>query len=198
MPEPLLIGSSNRDKAAELAELLKGLPWTVMSLADLPSVPEPVEDGDTFEANAVKKAIYYGRHFDMSCVADDSGLIVDALNGAPGVYSARYAGEACSYADNNEKLLRELAEVPSAQRTARFVCCAAMAQRSGRTHVETGVVEGHIAGALRGTQGFGYDPLFIPRGHAATFAEMDPHQKNSLSHRGRAFTRLRAYLETLL
>jgi XTP/dITP diphosphohydrolase len=196
--EVLLIGTGNRDKAAELAEILQGLPWDVKSLADFPHVPEPIEDGDTFEANALKKAVYYGRRFDVCCVADDSGLAVDALDGAPGVYSARYAGDDCTYADNNAKLLRELADVPQEKRSARFICCAAFAHRSGRTHTETGVAEGRIILEPRGNGGFGYDPLFLPRGFELTFAEMPPDQKHKISHRGRAFQRLRAYLETLL
>lgn len=198
MSEVLLIGTANRNKVAELAHILEGLPWDVKSLDAFPTVPEPQEDGDTFEANAIKKAVYYGRLFEVCCVADDSGLVVDALGGAPGVLSARYAGPECSYADNNAKLLRELAGIPESQRSARFVCCAAFAHRSGRTQVETGVVEGRIIEEPRGAGGFGYDPLFVPRGHDLTFAEMDPVQKNAISHRARAFQRLRAYLETLL
>jgi XTP/dITP diphosphohydrolase len=196
--EILLIGTGNRDKAAELAEILVGLPWEVKSLADMPPVPEPVEDGDTFEANALTKAVYYSRRFDLCCVADDSGLAVDALGGAPGVYSARYAGENCTYADNNTKLLAELASVPPEKRSARFICCAAFAHRSGRTHTETGAVEGRIILEPRGNKGFGYDPLFVPQGFDLTFAEMPAEQKHQISHRGRAFKRLREYLETLL
>lgn len=198
MPETLLLGTGNPHKVAELVEILRGLPWDVKSLADFPKVPEPAEDGDTFEANAIKKAVYYSRQFDVCCVADDSGLSVDALNGKPGVLSARYAGDQCNYADNNAKLLQELAHISDGHRSARFVCCAAFAHRSGRTHTETGVVEGRILTEQRGTQGFGYDPLFIPRGHDLTFAEMDSDQKNAISHRARAFRRLRIYLETLL
>ena len=194
----LLIGTANRHKTAELAEILEGLPWAVKCLADFPPMPEPVEDGDTFEANAIKKAVYYGRQFGVCCVADDSGLVVDALGGAPGVYSARYAGEGCTYADNNVKLLTELASYPEGQRSARFLCCAAFANRSSRTHIETGIIEGRIVFEPRGNKGFGYDPLFVPRGYDQTFAEMDAEQKHTISHRGRAFQRLRAYLETLL
>lgn len=198
MSEILLIGTGNRDKAAELAEILQGLPWEVKSLADVPPVPEPVEDGDTFEANALTKAVYYSRRFDVCCVADDSGLAVDALGGAPGVYSARYAGEGCSYADNNVKLLSALGAVPEEKRSARFICCAAFAHRSGRTHTETGAVEGRIVAEPRGNMGFGYDPLFVPRGYDLTFAEMSADQKHGISHRGQAFKRLRKYLETIL
>jgi XTP/dITP diphosphohydrolase len=197
MPETLLIGSGNRDKAAELAVLLEGLPWRVLGLKDMPPVDEPEEDGDTFEANALKKARYYGARFGTACVADDSGLAVDALGGAPGVWSARYAGEGCTYADNNAKLLRELDGTPPEQRTARFVCCAALVLPDGREHVTMGTIEGRILGACRGLGGFGYDPLFVPEDHTLTFGELDPAAKHDISHRGRAFRKMRAFLETL-
>ena len=196
MAETLLIGSGNRDKARELASLLEGLPWDVRCLKDYPSVEEPVEDGDTFEANAIKKARFYGAHFDVACVADDSGLSVDALQGAPGVYSARYAGEHCSYVDNNQKLLNALAETPRHQRLAHFCCCAAFLSRGGDIQqIVTGTVNGHIAVKPAGDGGFGYDPLFVPEGEERTFAEMAPNEKHAISHRGRAFAQIRHYLE---
>ena len=197
MHEPLLIGSGNRGKAAELAELLQGLPWDVKSLADFPGIPEPLEDGDTFEANAVKKALYFSNRLDICCVADDSGLIVDALDGAPGIYSARYAGPDCSDANNRAKLLATLGGVPQDKRTARFVCCAAFVAPGQTPHIETGTVEGRIAFECRGQLGFGYDPLFIPEGLDKTFGEIDPVQKHLISHRGRALRKLRVYLESL-
>jgi len=195
MPEVLLLGSGNLDKARELAVLLEGLPWEVRSLRDFSAVEEPVEDGDTFESNALIKAKFYGAHFGVACVADDSGLEVDALNGAPGVYSARYAGDSCSYADNNSKLLRALDGVPWHERTARFRCCAALVLPDGTHHVEFGTVEGHIPIACAGDSGFGYDPLFVPRGDDRTFGEMSPLEKHAISHRGQAFARMRDYLE---
>jgi len=196
MAEVLLIGSGNRDKAAELARLLPGLPWEVKCLNDFPPADEPAEDGETFEANAAIKARFYGAHFGVACVADDSGLVVDALEGAPGVHSARYAGEGCSYADNNRKLLEALNGVPWHERTARFCCCAAFAPRGGGpVHVAHGICEGYIAIAPAGDKGFGYDPLFVPKGEERTFAEISPDEKHAISHRGRAFASLRAYLE---
>ena len=197
MSKELLIGSGNRDKAAELAVLLAPLGWVVKSLRDYPEIPEPEETGETFEENALLKARYYRDHFGIDCVADDSGLAVDALDGAPGVYSARYAGEGCTYADNNEKLLRALSTVREEQRTARFICCAAFAPQMGVEHTELGTVEGVIAKAAQGTAGFGYDPVFIPEGETRSFAEMTAEEKNAISHRGRAFNQLRAYLESL-
>lgn len=196
MAEVLLIGSGNLDKARELAHLLEGLPWEVKCLKDFPEVEEPVEDGTTFEDNAVKKARFYGAHFDVACVADDSGLEIALLNGAPGVYSARYAGVGCNYADNNRKLLEALDGVPWHEREARFCCCAVFVPRGGGSyHVEHGVVEGHIAVSPAGKRGFGYDPLFVPTGEERTFAEMEADEKHALSHRGRAFAKIRTFLE---
>jgi len=195
LAEVLLIGSGNRDKARELAELLAGLPWEVRCLADYPAVEEPEETGATFEENALLKARYYGEHFGVACVADDSGLVVDALQGAPGIYSARYAGPAATYADNNRKLLEELTGALWHERTARFVCCAAFHRAGEEPHVELGTVEGYIAMEAFGGNGFGYDPLFVPKGHDKTFGEMTPAEKHAISHRGRAFAALRAWLE---
>ena len=196
MPDVLLIGSGNPDKARELVELMAGLPWEVRSLKDYPAVEEPEETGDTFEENAILKARFYCAHFGVACVADDSGLEVDALDGAPGVHSARYAGPTCSYDDNNEKLREALDGVPWHERTARFRCCAALVIPGGpEPHVEHGAVEGHIAAMLEGEQGFGYDPLFVPRGEEFTFGEMTSEEKHKISHRGRAFKQMRAFLE---
>jgi XTP/dITP diphosphohydrolase len=197
VPKPLLIGSGNRGKAAELAELLRDLDWEVKSLADFPKVDEPIEDADTFEGNALKKAAYYSELFGIACIADDSGLVVDALNGAPGIYSARYAGPECDDARNREKLLAALKGIPTESRTARFVCCAVFIEPGSEPHLEKGAVEGHIAFKCKGVLGFGYDPLFIPEGFDATFGEIDPAQKHSVSHRGRALRKLCAYLESL-
>lgn len=197
MPETLLIGSNNRDKAAELRTLLADSNWNVKSLADFDTVPEPLEDADTFEGNARLKARYFVERFGVPCVADDSGLEVDALDGVPGVYSARYAGEDCSYTDNNRKLLEALRGVPQEKRTAHFICCAAFIAPDGREHTVLGTVQGSIAFESLGTNGFGYDPLFIPEGSSQTFAQMDPEEKHRISHRGRAFAKMRSHLESI-
>ncbi|MBI5095699.1 MAG: RdgB/HAM1 family non-canonical purine NTP pyrophosphatase [Candidatus Hydrogenedentes bacterium] len=191
------MATSNRHKVTELTQLLTGLSWQVQSLQDYPAVAPPDEDGATFEANALHKALYYSKLLGAPCVADDSGIMVDALSGAPGVLSARYAGPGCSDADNNARLLHELNDVPESRRTARFVCCAAFAEPDGRTHVEEGIVHGRIGFAAAGDNGFGYDPLFIPEGHQITFAQFTLSQKQAISHRGRAFRKLRAFLESL-
>ncbi len=197
MGTPLLIGSNNAGKVRELAELLAGMPWDVKSLEAYPEVPEPIEDGSTFEENAILKAEYFVEKFGIACVADDSGLVTDALDGAPGVYSARYAGEECDPVKNIAKLLAAMEQVPWHERTARFVCCAAFAAPGQTTHIEMAAVEGHISVERFGDGGFGYDPIFVPEDHERTFAEMEPEEKHAISHRGRAFSKLRKHLAAI-
>lgn len=198
MTETLLIGSGNLKKARELAELLAGLPWEVKSLRDFPAVEEPEETGKTFEENAALKARYYAAHFGVPCIADDSGLVVDALGGAPGVYSARYAGPRATDEDNNAKLLDALEDFLWHERTAHFFCAAAFCRPgSDAVHIETGRVNGHISMEPFGSGGFGYDPLFVPEGFDQTFGEMGSDEKHALSHRGEAFRKMRVYLESL-
>ena len=196
MAETLLIGSGNPKKAREIATLLEGLPWSVKSLREMPPVEEPEETGKTFAQNAVLKARFYADHYGVACLADDSGLMVDALDGAPGVYSARYAGPECDDEANVEKLLDALVEYPWHERTARFVCVAAFVRPGGEPHIERGVIKGHIAADVFGDNGFGYDPVFVPENHEITFAEMEPEDKHAISHRGRALQKIRAYLES--
>lgn len=198
MDKVLLIGSGNADKAVELRGLLSETPWQVRSLSDYASVPEPEETEATFEGNALLKARYYAERFDVACVADDSGIEVDRLGGAPGVYSARYAGDDCSYDDNNRKLLAALKGVAGEDRAARFVCCAAFVDGADAEHVERGIVEGLVALSCRGGNGFGYDPLFIPEGFDRTFGELEPEEKSRISHRGRAFRLLCTHLASLV
>lgn len=197
MGDVLLVGSGNRKKAVELSALLQGLRWEVRGLHDYPSVPEPEETGTTFEENAMLKARYYSEAFGVACLADDSGLAVDALGGAPGIYSARYAGPEATDADNSAKLLAELEEYLWHERTARFICHAAFWRPGQPVHLECGTVEGHISMEPFGTGGFGYDPLFVPLGFDRTFGEMDAVEKQSLSHRGQALAKIRIYLESL-
>ena len=182
----ILIASRNAHKIQEIREIfaLPGVEW--VSTAAFPDLADVVEDGDTFEANAIKKATELARATGLWALADDSGLEVTALGNAPGVYSARYAGEPCNHANNNAKLLRELAG--KTDRSARFRCVAALSDPAGRAETVSGSCPGRIIAALRGAQGFGYDPLFVPDGFEATFAEMGSEQKNQLSHRGRAMT----------
>lgn len=182
----ILIASRNAHKIQEIREIfdLPGVEW--VSTAEFPDLHDVVEDGDTFEANAIKKAVELATATGLWALADDSGLEVAALGNAPGVYSARYAGEPCSHANNNAKLLRELAG--RTDRSARFRCVAALSDPAGRVETVSGSCPGRIIEALRGAKGFGYDPLFVPDGYEVTFAEMGNEQKNTLSHRGRALT----------
>ena len=192
----ILIASRNAHKIQEIREIfdLPGVEW--VSTAEFPDLHDVVEDGDTFEANALKKATELARATGLWALADDSGLEVTALGNAPGVYSARYAGEPCSHANNNAKLLRELAG--KTDRSARFRCVAALSDPTGRAETVSGSCPGRIDDALRGAQGFGYDPLFVPDGHDRTFAEMGNEQKNKLSHRGRALALAKEKWGTLI
>ena len=188
----LLFATSNPNKVRELSAILDPFGIEVVGLAALTSgVPEPVEDGDTFEANARIKAVYYAKAAGRLCLAEDSGLSVDALDGAPGVHSARYAGRSGSRAErdaaNNAKLLHELDGVPPQERPARFVCAMCLADEDGNVLAETnGTFQGFIADAPRGTGGFGYDPLLYLPDRGCTSAQLSPAEKNARSHRGEA------------
>lgn len=196
----LLIATGNPGKVVEIAHELAAAGLTaevrVLGLKDLPALPpDVVEDRPTFVGNATKKARHYAQATGLLTLADDSGLEVDALNGAPGVYSARYAGEPCDNAANNARLLRELAAVPDAQRTARFVCAMALAAPTADLSVVVDSVEGRIIHEPRGTNGFGYDPLFFFPQFGKTTAELDMTTKNGISHRGKATRRTIAWLQ---
>lgn len=192
----IVLATRNKKKIEEIRRITAGLPVTILSLDDYPRCPEVVEDRDTFEGNAVKKAVETARCSGKPALADDSGLEVDALGGAPGVYSARYAPDASSGNDpkNYEKLLNELQAVPLEKRNARFVCCIALAFPEGACETFFGYSEGRISFDARGGKGFGYDPVFLPRGFGRTFAEMAPEEKDVLSHRGKAIEKLAEYL----
>ncbi|MDE1170950.1 MAG: RdgB/HAM1 family non-canonical purine NTP pyrophosphatase [Verrucomicrobium sp.] len=194
----LLVATRNAGKAREFAAMLGGQ-WRVETLLDHPDLPEPVEDGATFQENAAKKALTIAAHVgpEVAVLADDSGLEVDALDGAPGVYSARYAGEPKSDARNNEKLLAALAGVPAIQRGAQFRCSLCLARGGEVTAASDGVCRGAILEAPRGAEGFGYDPLFVPEGFSQTFAEMDAAAKHAISHRARALEGLAKKLGSL-
>ena len=183
----LLIATGNLHKLREIREILAVSSLDLAGLEDFPLLPEVVEDGDTFQANARKKAVTLALATGLWTLGDDSGLEVDALGGEPGVRSARYAGEPVDYAANNTKLLRALARVSN--RKARFRCVMALSDPRGRSEVVEGTCEGHIIQECRGLAGFGYDPLFVPDGHEQTFAEMDGELKNRISHRSMALSR---------
>lgn len=188
-----VLGTANPDKAAEIIAILAEA--GIDCVARPPGVPDVEETGETLLANARLKATALGEATGAPVVADDTGLSVDALGGAPGVFSARYAGEAATYADNVAKLIGALAAVDRSRRTARFETVALARFADGSEVHATGAVDGHIAPAPRGTGGFGYDPVFVPaEGDGRTFAEMSPAEKHALSHRGRAFRALAAEL----
>lgn len=191
----LLVATTNAGKVAELRPLLAPLGWELLGLSDVGPCAEPVEDGETFAANAALKALHYARATGLDVLADDSGLEVDALDGAPGVRSARFAGPGASDADNNALLLERLAGRDD--RRARFRCSLCLVQ-GGRVVLEVdGTCEGAILEAPRGLGGFGYDPLFVPDASAASgrsFAELERREKAALSHRGRAVAALVAAL----
>jgi len=180
----LVIATRNRHKLEEIHAIFNFQGLEVCSAFDFPHIPDVVEDGDTLEANAIKKAVEICQATGLPALADDSGLEVEALNGEPGVYSARWSGEGCTYADNNLKLLRELAG--KGNRRARFRTVIALALPGEAPQTVEGSVQGIIIEELRGDQGFGYDPLFMPDGYNQTFAELPAEVKNKISHRARA------------
>ena len=184
----LVMASANPDKVAEIAAIL----GDAVELGPRPAgLADVVEDGETLEDNARLKAVAVCEAAGLGAVADDTGLEVDALGGAPGVYTARFAGENATYADNVAKMLTDLSGVPESDRTARFRTVALVRYPDGSEVVAEGVVDGRIATEARGERGFGYDPLFIPNdGDGRTFAQMSADEKHAISHRGRAFRAL--------
>lgn len=194
----LLIATSNPGKVAEIASLLEGLNCRLIGLGDLPEAPPIVEEtGATFAENALLKAEYYHRLTGLPTLADDSGLEVDALDGRPGVYSARYGSEGMTSAEQIELLLDEMKDVPDTRRKARFVCCVAVFGMVAGKEIEQifeDRCEGRIAHRPRGSGGFGYDPIFIDEETGHTFAELTPEEKALRSHRGKALQHTREFL----
>ncbi|MBI3604298.1 MAG: XTP/dITP diphosphatase [Nitrospirae bacterium] len=193
----LVLATRNPHKGVELALLLGDLGITIRTLADFPDAPDVVEDGETCRANAVKKAVEIARHTGLPTVSDDTGLMVDALGGRPGVHAARYAGEQATYEDNCRKLLQEMAGVPAEKRQARFVTVAAIATPAGRVEVVEGVLDGVIAESPVGAGGFGYDPVFVVPELGKTLAQLTPEEKNRISHRARAFAKAREIIRAM-
>lgn len=192
----LVIATGNLHKVQEIQSVINLNEYELKTQQDFEGVPEIIEDGATIEENALKKARIIAEFTGCLSLADDTGLEVDALNGAPGVYSSRYAGPNVTYADNNRKLLKELHGVPDKNRTARFRCVMALVGGSFEQTVE-GVCEGVILNKLRGSLGFGYDPLFYVTDEGKTFAEMDLERKNQISHRGIALAKMNILLQDL-
>ncbi|HBR21918.1 MAG TPA: non-canonical purine NTP pyrophosphatase [Nitrospiraceae bacterium] len=192
----IVLATRNRKKIDEIKRIVKGMPVTIYTLDDFPGCPEVVEDGKTFEENAVKKASAVSKYTKMPALADDSGLEVYALGGAPGVFSARYAGEGADDRKNYEKLLREMSSLPDDKRGGRFTCVMALTFPDSRVETFSGYAEGLIGKEPKGANGFGYDPVFYPKGHERTFAEMFDKEKDLLSHRGMALVKLYAFLRS--
>ncbi len=190
----IVLATRNHNKLREFREMLQELQVRVRSCDDFPGCPDAVEDGNSFAENALKKARLVAAYTGRLTLADDSGLEVDVLGGAPGIYSARYGGVQGDDRSNIEKLLRELAGVPRARRTAQFRCVIAIVAPGGREDIVEGVCRGVIIEQPRGTGGFGYDPVFLDEASGRTFAEMDAGHKNSISHRSRAVQELKKVL----
>lgn len=180
----ILIATKNKGKVKEFKSLFNKHHIEIQSLHDLnKNIPDVEETGTTFKENARLKAEEIAKLLNCPVIADDSGLVIDALDGRPGVYSARYAGEQATDEKNNKKVLDELKDVPASERKARFVCILALAQPGKETIFTEGYCEGEIAFSPKGTNGFGYDPIFIPQGYSVTLAELSNEEKNKISHR---------------
>ena len=192
--DTLLIATRNRDKVREIRTMLAALPVTILTAADLEDVPEVEEDAPTLEGNAIKKAKTLFEATGLPTLADDTGLEVEALGGAPGVYSSRYSGPGATYEDNVRKLLKAMEHIPPGHRRARFRTVVAFVHKGGVETVE-GICEGEITTAPRGTQNFGYDPVFFVPELGKTMAEMTMEEKNRISHRGRALRAMYPKLE---
>ncbi len=193
-----VIATKNKGKLRELQELLADFGLEILPLDEFEDIGEIVEDGTTFFENAMKKAKTVSEKTGLLAIADDSGLEVDALEGRPGIYSARYAGENSSDEKNNEKLLSELKEIPEGQRGAQFRCVMVAYRPDGKWVTAEGICRGSIALAPQGDQGFGYDPIFIPEGEECTMAQMSREEKNKISHRGKALQELRKKITELI
>ncbi len=195
---PLVIATHNPGKLREIAELLAPLGLRATSAGEL-GLPEPEETGDTFRANALLKAEAACTASGFPALADDSGLSIDILDGAPGIYSARWAGETKDFAIAMERITKEITakgENPEGQ-PAQFVCALALCFPDGSSHIFEGIIRGRLTFPPRGTRGFGYDPIFIAEGEIMTFAEMEPAEKHAISHRAKAFAQFLAYLKTM-
>jgi XTP/dITP diphosphohydrolase len=197
----LLVATTNPDKLREIRAILGQLPVEILTLEDMGSVPEPVETGTTFTENARLKARYYDRYLEGIAgerpitVAEDSGLEIDALEGAPGVYSARFLRPDASYPERFAEIDRRLADMPAGKRRARFICAVAVVRNGEIVFETTGTVEGEVADSPKGTGGFGYDPIFYYPPYGRTLGEVTDDEKRRVAHRGEAFRRLAMWLE---
>ncbi len=194
----IVLATKNKNKIKEVKRIIKDKSISMLTIDDFPGCPEVEEDGTTFEANAVKKALAVAHYTEKPSLADDSGLEVYALNGAPGTFSSRYAGKEADDQRNIQKLLYEMRLVDEEKRGARFTCCVALAFPDGMVKIFFGYIEGRIGKEPKGVKGFGYDPVFYPEGESRSFAEMSGEEKDALSHRGKALKELEKYLRELI
>ena len=194
----LILSTRNKHKVEEISKILKGFGIEITSLDDFKDAPEVEEDGDTLAENASKKARTIAMHLGKWALADDTGLEVKYLNGEPGVYSARWAGEDCSYSDNNKKLLRELDGIPKSKRKACFKCVIALSSPKGKVHCVEGRINGIIAEKEMGNKGFGYDPLFVVPEYGKSFAQLGSTIKNKISHRARALKKAKKLINKIV
>ncbi len=192
----LVIATTNKNKVKEFQEILKAFPVTLRSLSDFGPLPEAIEDGETFDDNAYKKALHTARILGLPAIADDSGLLVEALNGAPGVYSARYAGDNATDKENVDKLLQDMRGVKN--RNASFQCVLSIAVPSGPALTYEGSCKGVLLDEPKGESGFGYDPIFFFEELGKTFAECTAEEKNKVSHRGKALAELKAEIPQVI
>lgn len=194
----VIIATKNVGKAQEFEGIFSPYGIKVLTLLDFPEIEDVEETGTTFEENAIIKAESIALKLDKMVIGDDSGLIIDALDGRPGIYSARYAGLQKNDEDNNEKVLRELSSVPAEQRQARFYCALAVSAPNEESYTVSGTCEGEILFERRGTNGFGYDPIFFVNEKGKAMAELSKEEKNQISHRANALKKLASKMETLL
>ena len=196
--QTLLLGTRNPGKVVEITSILADAGWSFRSLQEFADVDVATENGATYAENAIEKARFYAVSTGLCALADDSGLEVEALGGAPGVFSARYAGDSASDADRRALLLSDLSQLGAANRRARFVAAVAITKADGEVlNLSEGICEGTLTFAPRGTNGFGYDPLFIPDGYDKTFAELSDAIKNRISHRARALMQTKEFLKSV-
>jgi len=194
LPKQLIVATNNQGKLRELEEVLTGLPIRILSLRDYPLIPDIIEDGFSFAENALKKARAVFQAVGVPTLADDSGLCVDALEGRPGIFSARYAGSGASDEENYLKILKEMKDVADDIRSAHFVCALALVERNGNEKVFEGMCHGKITREPVGRNGFGYDPIFYFEPLNSTFAEIDSSAKSIVSHRGKALRKFAQYI----
>jgi len=194
----IIVATKNRGKLREIRDALKDLRFQILGLNDFPDVPEIEEDGRSFTENALKKARFYSKYFGKLTIADDSGLEVDILNGLPGIYSARHAGNEASDRENRRKLLKEMEGVPISKRGAKFKCVIAMVSPGGKEILVEGSCRGRIGFKEVGKRGFGYDPLFVLPRYGKTMARLTVEEKNRVSHRGKAIRKLRKIINAFI